>query len=237
MRKRVLVFGGTRFVGRHLVEELLAEGYDVTIATRGRTPDDFGRQVKRLILDRSSAESLRQNIPDIEYDVVFDNLAYCSNEVKNLLDLIKCGRYVQISSASVYRELHEDTKEEEFDPHQKRLLYCDRGDYEYDEIKRLAECAIVQDYSHIPAVRVRFPFVIGEDDYTRRLFFYVDHTVRQKSMFVDNMDAQMAFVRSDEAGRFLAFLGDCDFTGAINGANPQTISIRQITDYVKKKTG
>lgn len=233
----MLVLGGTRLIGKHLVNALLEKGHRITVATRGITEDDFGDRVTRVVVDRCSKESLKDNIPDVLYDVVFDDLAYCSNDVKHLLDIVKCKKYVQVSSASVYPALHDDTKEEEFNAGEKALLYCGRSDFEYDEIKRQAECAIVQTYAQLPSVRVRFPFVIGADDYTKRLFFYVEHIVNQKPMFIDNLKAQMAFVRSDEAGRFLAFVGESEFTGAINGANEQTISIEEIVDYVKLKTG
>lgn len=224
-------------MGKHLVEELLLAGHDVTVATRGISPDGFGNQVTRLKLDRTSAESLKEHIPKMEYDVVFDDLAYCSKDVKCLLDLVRCRKYIHISSMSVYDSLHNDIKEIEFDPEQKKLVYCSRQDFPYDEVKRQAECAIVQDYPHIPSIRVRFPFVIGPDDYTQRLSFYVEHILDQKPMYVDNPKAQMAFVRSDEAGKFLAYLAQTDFQGAINGASEQTVSVEQIAEYVKTKTG
>lgn len=47
--KKVLVLGGTRFFGKHLVEALLKDGHDVTIATRGITEDSFGGTVKDLL--------------------------------------------------------------------------------------------------------------------------------------------------------------------------------------------
>ena len=56
-------------------------------------------------------------------------------------------------------------------------------------------------------------------------------------MNIDNLDAQMSFIRSDEAGQFLAFLVDKDVTGAINGSADGTISIREIIDYVEMRTG
>lgn len=46
--KKILVFGGTRFFGKRLVESLLQAGHDVTIATRGLTVDPFGSTVKRV---------------------------------------------------------------------------------------------------------------------------------------------------------------------------------------------
>ena len=46
----ILVIGGTRFFGIHMVNELLTAGYDVTIATRGKASDSFGDKVKRIFL-------------------------------------------------------------------------------------------------------------------------------------------------------------------------------------------
>ena len=233
----ILVFGGTRFIGKHLVQSLILQGCSVTIATRGIAQDDFGDNVHRIVVERTDVESLQRNIPSINYDIVFDSLAYCSNDVKYLLDTIHCKIYIQISSASVYTCLHNDTKETSFDASKKDLTYCNRSEFPYDEIKRQAECAIVQGYPHISSAMVRFPFVIGIDDYTKRLYFYVDHIVNQKPMFIDNLNAKMAFVRSDEAGKFLHFLANSSFNGAINAASEQAICIAEIVEYVKAKTG
>ncbi|MDE6676074.1 MAG: reductase, partial [Acetatifactor sp.] len=82
-----------------------------------------------------------------------------------------------------------------------------------------------------------YPFVVGRDDYTKRLLFYVEHAMKLVPMHIDNLDEQMGFIRSDEAGRFLAFLADQDITGAINGCSHGAISVREILDYVEKKTG
>ena len=56
-------------------------------------------------------------------------------------------------------------------------------------------------------------------------------------MHIDNLDYQMGFIRSDEAGKFIAFLVDKDFNGAINGSSEGTISLREIIAYVEQKTG
>lgn len=61
--------------------------------------------------------------------------------------------------------------------------------------------------------------------------------VTQENLYVDNLDAQMSFIRSEEAGKFLAFLAEKDMTGAVNGCSDGTISIREILDYVSEKTG
>lgn len=84
---------------------------------------------------------------------------------------------------------------------------------------------------------VRYPFVIGGDDYTGRMRFYVEHAIRGIPMFIDNIDAPMGFIRYDEAGSFLAFLVNYAFRGAVNGSSKGTISVREILDYVERKTG
>lgn len=232
----ILVLGGTRFFGIHMVRELLNKGHQVTIATRGQAADEFGDRVKRIIIERTNDHSLLNSFKEKSYDVVCDNLAYSSNDVRHILDSVNCKRYIMVSSTAIYNK-HIDTKEDEFNSVLTSLTWCSRGDFPYDETKRQAECALFQKYSSQNAVAVRYPFVIGEDDYTKRLYFYVEHIVKGIPMFVDNKDNQLGFIRSDEAGKFLAYLAGQEFCGAINGSSYGTISIDEIVTYVEKKTG
>lgn len=234
--KNVLVIGGTRLMGKHLVSELLSRGFDVTIATRGLTKDDFGHKVRRLRIDRTVEDCLRAAFSAEFFHVAFDFLALSCRHVSILLDHLHCAKYVMISTTAVYG-LHDDMREEGFDPLIYPLMQCDKESLSYAEAKRQAEGVLFQNYSGVPSVAVRFPFVIGADDYTERLFFYVDHLVHQKPMHVDNYDRQLPFVRSDEAGRFLAGFAESDFRGAINGAASGTMSIRDVVSYITRKTG
>lgn len=233
----ILVLGGTRFFGIHMVNELLEMGHEVTIATRGNVLDEWGERVKRIILERTDAESMRSALSGLHFDVVIDKLAYCSNDIKNALDVLNCDKYIHMSSTAVYEPKHMDTREEEFNGADKELVWCDRMDFSYDEVKRQAECALCQIYDKQNWTSVRYPFVIGADDYTERLLFYVEHTMSAIPMHIDNTDVQMGFIRSDEAGKFMAFLVDKDVSGAINGCSHGTISLQEIIAYVERKTG
>jgi nucleoside-diphosphate-sugar epimerase len=233
----ILVLGGTRFFGVHLVHSLLNKGHKVTIATRGKTKDMFGDKVKRVIIDRTSPSCLAEAFNDQYFDVVYDNLAYCSTDVKYLLDSLKCGRYIMTSSASVYIDQHLNAAENEFNPLLYPLKWCSRQDYAYSEVKRQAECALFQVYPEFPSVAVRFPFVIGEDDYTQRLYFYVEQIIKGNPLNLDNLHEQIGFIRSTEAGDFLAWIAEQKFTGAINGNNIGSISLHEIISYVEQKTG
>lgn len=237
VKMKILVLGGTRFFGIHMVKELLAQGHDVTIATRGKASDEYGDRVKRIIVERTSGESMKNAFSGRHYDVVIDKIAYCSNDIKYVMEAVDHDKYIHMSSTSVYEPKHMNTVESDFNGTDRELVWCDRKAYPYEEIKRQAECALWQEYSHRDWIAVRYPFALGKDDYTKRLLYYVEHTVKSIPMNIDNPDAQMGFIHSVEAGKFMAFLVGQDIRGAINGSSEGTISIREILEYVEKKTG
>ncbi len=233
---KILVLGGTRLMGKYLVRELTDMGHDVTIATRGLAKDSFGNKVRRLTVDRYNEESIKSALSGKHYDLVYDNLAFGSIDVMKLLPHLNAGRFITISSTAVCKK-HINTTEDDFDPKTHEFVLCERKDLPYDEVKRQAEVALFCKFGHVPSVAVRFPFAVSVDDHTKRLRFYIEHAVKEIPMYIDNIDAQMSFVHSEEAGRFLAFLSTCNYTGIINGASAGTISLREILDYVERKTG
>lgn len=232
-----MVLGGTRFFGIHMVNDLIEKGHEVTIATRGNTPDFFSDSVSRIRFERTDEDSIKAVIAGTHYDVIIDKIAYCSNDIRKIMESADCDKYIYMSSTAVYNPLHPDTVEEDFDGMSGELIWCDRKDYPYDVIKRHAEYALWQKYPEKNWIAVRYPFVTGKDDYTTRLYFYVEHVMKQLPMKIDNLDSQMSFIRSDEAGEFLSFLVDKDFKGAVNGSSHGTVSIREILDYLKQETG
>ena len=61
--------------------------------------------------------------------------------------------------------------------------------------------------------------------------------MKSEPMYIDNIDYQMSYIRSDEAGEFIAYLVDKDVKGAINGSASETISLREVINYIEEKTG
>lgn len=51
---KILVIGGSRYFGIHMVNKLLEQGHEVTIATRGKTPDSYGDKVERITIQRTN---------------------------------------------------------------------------------------------------------------------------------------------------------------------------------------
>ena len=80
----ILVIGGTRYFGKHLVSDLLRQSNNVTITTRGLTRDCYGAGVSRICVDRTDCNDIARKLSGHSYDIVYDNIAYSSNDVKLL---------------------------------------------------------------------------------------------------------------------------------------------------------
>ena len=228
----VLVVGGTRFMGICLVKELLAKGNTVTIATRGNQPDTFGLHVKRIKMDVTNSMSVKEALDGKFYDVVFDDLAYCSENVDNVLSNVKCGKYIQLSSIASYVNRVPNMKEEMFEPHAIPLEMCNMS-VDYGKGKRQAEAMAYQKYSDIPAVSVRIPYVAK----TERLYYYAKNVVMQIPMKIEDTSRGFTFIRDTEVGKFLIWIAAQPFMGAINLASEGMVTIQMILDYIEEKTG
>ncbi|RPI77415.1 MAG: NAD-dependent epimerase/dehydratase family protein, partial [Desulfobacteraceae bacterium] len=167
--KNILVFGGTRYFGKHLARELLDKGHAVTIATRGKAADSFGDRVKRLVLDRYDKQSLANALNKQTWDLVYDQICYAPTDAADTCEILagKVGRYVFTSSMSVYPS-GLARMETDFDPRHYKIQMGRRDDFSYAEGKRQAEAVFFQK-ADFPVVSVRFPIVLGPDDYTGRL--------------------------------------------------------------------
>jgi 2'-hydroxyisoflavone reductase len=99
--KRLLILGGTGFIGPHMVEYALSRGHTVTLFNRGRTNTHLFPDVEKLIGDRN--DDLRA-LEGREWDVVLDNHATLPRWVRQTAQLLKnsAEQYVHVSTISVY---------------------------------------------------------------------------------------------------------------------------------------
>jgi nucleoside-diphosphate-sugar epimerase len=239
--KSALILGGTQFVGKRLVQLLLDEGVDVTIATRGKTPDSFGDRVTRLIIDREDTHSINQAFIGREWDVVYDQTCYSPQEALDTLNALegKVRKYVFTSSQAVY-DFGVNHKEEVFNPFEYQPVLKGRREYlgyvGYQEAKRAAEAVLFQ-LAKIPVVAVRFPIIIGKDDYTNRLSFHVEHVKEGKALFLEKPDFRYSFIDSEEAAKFLYSMGETEYEGPINPGSEKDISLRELINLIEEITG
>jgi len=164
---RLLMIGGTRFVGRHIVEAALAAGHEITIFHRGRTGPELFPDVEHRLGDRTSDLSA---LAEGEWDATIDTCAYVPRHVSELAQALsgRGGQHVLISSVSVYAQPDGPAYGEN-----ARLLGLDDPTVEtgtnetYGRLKVLCERAALA--AHGPSTFIVRPtYVIGPDDYTWR---------------------------------------------------------------------
>ena len=163
---RILVLGGTQFLGRQVVEHALERGHAVTLFNRGRTHPELFPEVERLRGDRDGdLDALRGR----DFDAVVDTSGYVPRIVRETIDALgDAGHYTFVSSISVYADL--STPPTEDSPVAELTEETEDWREAYGELK--ADCEDV--------VRERFPdafvprpgLIVGPWDPTGRFTYW-----------------------------------------------------------------
>lgn len=178
---KLLIVGGSRFVGHELAWRALAAGHAVTLFNRGTLEDSFGARVERLRGDRTGPDFARL-LAGREFDAAVDFAAYDGRDGRQAAEVLdgRVGHYVAISSGQVYlvREGCESpARESDYDgPLMAEPAGAeDRSQWDYGVKKRGLEDALVEAWSRrrFPSTRLRLPMVNGERDHYRRVERYL----------------------------------------------------------------
>ncbi|WP_391120104.1 NAD-dependent epimerase/dehydratase family protein [Psychrobacillus sp. L3] len=237
----ILVLGGTQFFGKKLVYKLLGNGLNVTIATRGLNKDPFGDKVERLIIDRENKSSLEEAFANGNWDIVYDQSCQSPQEALDTVGALKgkAKRYIFTSTQAVY-EYGTQWREEDFMPEHFSFDYKSRKQYVgyegYQEAKRASETVLFTQ-SDFEVVAVRFPLVIGKDDFTGRLKFHVDKVLNNDQIGIANPTCRYSFILSDEAAEFLYKIGHSSFSGTINPGCAEDISLKDLVGKIENRVG
>jgi 2'-hydroxyisoflavone reductase len=170
---KVLVIGGTLFIGRLLVEELVKGGHDVAILHR-KPGHNFGRRVENLLADRNDADSMAEALSGRRFEVVYDN-AYdwergtTAAQVEATVRLFgdRLTRYIFMSSVAAYGD---GLNHKESDP-----LAPDYHSDPYVRNKAITERLLFRMHARtgLPLVTFRPPFVYGPGNpFYREQFFW-----------------------------------------------------------------
>ena len=209
----------------------------MTLLNRGNIDDGFGDRIKRIQCDRTDPVAMRTALSENSWDLVYDQVCFDYKTAKEASQLFrgKVKRYIYTSSQSVY-EPGPDLVESAFAPENHKFEKEEKRESNYAEAKRQAEVGF-QRHANFPIAFVRFPIVIGLDDYTKRFEFHIERIKNEKPIFFPDIDAHISFITSDFAAEVLANLSETNLVGPINAASSQPISLRHFTEIIEKFTG
>jgi 2'-hydroxyisoflavone reductase len=219
---RVLVLGGTIFLGRHVVEAALARGNAVTTFNRGRHPDTLPADVERLHGDRDGGLDA---LAGREWDTVVDTSGYFPRIVRASAERLadRVGHYVFVSSASVYADtsrpgVDESAPMQEIGPDAAEELSSPEA---YGGFKARCEAA-VEEVLPGRALSVRAGLIVGPHDPTNRFTYWVTRLARGGDVLApEPRDQSVQLVDGRDLAAWMLDAAERRIGGVLNATGPE----------------
>jgi nucleoside-diphosphate-sugar epimerase len=166
---RILVMGGTRFIGVYLTRLLLERGHEVVLFNRGNQPAPV-EGIQQIHGDRTDAAQLTQKLKDESFDAIFDNNGRELGDTQRLVELFKDNlrNFVYVSSAGVYLK-SEQMPHREGDPVDPKSRH--KGKHETETY--LADVGL-------PWTSIRPTYIYGPQNYNDLEAWFFDRLVRDR---------------------------------------------------------
>ena len=232
---RVLILGGTGFIGPHFVEVLRRRGHTLTLFNRGKRNASLFPQTETLIGDRNGGlDALRGR----DWDVVIDNSGYVPRHVRLSAELLKdrVQRYIFVSSISAYASLAKAGISENDptailpDPTVEQVT----GET-YGGLKALCEQAVEQTFGERATI-LRPTYIVGPGDPTDRFTYWPVRTARGGEMIAPGNPADpIQFIDVRDLAEFTRACVEQELGGRFNVCNePRSVSIGKLLEVSKQ---
>ncbi|BAU65510.1 mRNA-binding protein [Stanieria sp. NIES-3757] len=170
---RILIMGGTRFIGVYLTKILVQQGHEVVLFNRGNKPAPI-EGVQQIQGDRKDTALLKEKLGQTSFDAVFDNNGRELSDTQPLVEIFKdrIQHFVYVSSAGVY------LKSEQM-PHREGDLVDPKSRHKG---KHETEAYLAQ--SGIPWTSIRPTYIYGPQNYNDLEAWFFDRIVRNRPILI-----------------------------------------------------
>ena len=233
---RLLVLGGTKFLGRHAVDAALAAGHEVTLFTRGQTHPELFPEAEHLRGDRDGRLGALEGR---SWDGVVDTSGFVPRIVQQSAELLRDSvqRYVFVSSISVYDDFSAPVDEsspvaELDDPSSEEVLE------HYGALKAACEEIVEEAYGDRSA-RVRAGLIVGPYDATDRFTYWPRRIAAGGDVLCPGYPgAPVQFVDVRDLGAWLVKLALEGPGGVLNATGPaEPLSFVELLDRMRTTIG
>jgi len=217
---RILILGGTGFIGPHFVREALARGHTVTLFNRGKRQEQPTPGVETLLGDR---DGQLEALEGRDWDVVIDNSGYVPRHVRLTTQLLRerVRHYLFISTISVYADLSAPGTTE--DAPLKKLAdpTVEKVDGEtYGGLKALCEGVVLEDFAGRNTI-VRPTYIVGPGDHTDRFTYWPWRVSQGGEMLAPGTAADpIQYIDVRDLARFVLGCVEAPTPGTFNACSP-----------------
>ena len=235
---KILILGGTKFLGRHLVDAALAAGHEVTLFNRGKTNPTLFQNVETIFGDR---EQDMNKLAGREWDAVIDVAGYLPRIVRLSAEALKGSvkRYVFISSISVYSEFKKVGINEEDPVGKLEDVSAEEINGEtYGPLKALCEKTVQEIYGD-RALIVRPGLIVGPYDPTDRFTYWPMRVKRAGDMITpDKPQTPIQIIDVRDLSEFIIKLIEDGASGIYNATGPDhELMMGEFLDVCKRVSG
>ena len=224
---KILILGGTSFLGPHQIDYALKRGHEVSIFVRGKTVPkvhtEVFSKVERLIGDReNNLEALKNR----KWDVVIDNSGrktkWTEDTAKLLVDNV--GHYMYTSSVSVYypytgTDFSEERKVVTEIP--ANASEQEKYTYEYGVMKATSEIAAINTFGKDRSIIVRPTLIVGPGDRTDRFPYWVARLEKGGDVIIPGgKDEVVQYIDVRDLAQWMIRLSENKAAGTYNGSGP-----------------
>tara|TARA_R110002072_G_scaffold70522_35_gene170284 strand:- start:2108 stop:3091 length:984 start_codon:yes stop_codon:yes gene_type:complete len=182
MKKKILILGGSHFIGRNLIEALISiNKYELFLFNRGLTNPGLFTDIQKIKGDRD--DETQNAIRSGSWDIIVDLSCYYPDQLRKTLQNISFSpeKYIFLSTCSVYDN---EGVSQSLRNENSKILSCNEEQYFSDDLNtygaRKAECERLLTRSKFNCTILRPALVYGKYDGTDR-FYYWPYQVRTKS--------------------------------------------------------
>ena len=228
---RLLVLGGTKFLGRAIVGAALARGHETAIFTRGQTNPDLFPEAEHLVGDRTSDLSALEGR---RWDTVVDTSGYVPRVVRASAELLSPAseHYTFVSSISVYPDYSQPVHEESPVAELLEGQPADElaSDYSnYGALKALCEREVVEAFAG-RALAVRAGLIVGPHDPTGRFTYWPHRLARGGEVLAPGPpERPVQFIDVRDLADWIVDASERQLTGAFN-ATSEPYSFADVVD-------
>lgn len=226
MSNKILIIGGSRFVGPYLVDFVLKDGNELTIFNRG----NFAMEYAGATIVKGDRDMGFDSLRGQKFDVVYDTCAYTGKQTQQVIDEIDFDFLVHFGTMGSYAETDIFPIKE----NQPQGIWPTMGEYG----KGKAECESVLAKSGKKYATLRPVYVLGPNNYCDRENFIYKKLVNNETIKIPGNGIGLnQFVFADEVAKCLYLLGKNKIEGGYNCSGDEYISLVNLVSEMAKISG
>lgn len=222
--KKILVLGGTGYIGPHLVEHAIKQGHTVTLFNRGQTKPGLFPKVEKLIGDRSKPDG-HAALKGRKWDVVYDLPTGTPKWIVDAAAVLKgnVGQYVFVSSTAAYKDFTASYPTEESPAQDPAPIEGpDAASAAYGP--RKVRCEMLVRAAYPTATIVRPGLIVGPGDLTDRFTYWPVRIEKGGEILAPgNLDDPAQWIDVRDLTEWMVRLGENGTGGTFNAVGPRTV--------------